>query len=89
VLILSPVLPSRRLIVPVALSALLYGLGYLAVGVASEMRYHLWTMTGALLATIIAASDLLSGACRPRARLICAAGPVMLVTTLAAGWRLL
>jgi len=87
--ILSPALPTRRLIVPVALSALLYGLGYLVVGVASEMRYHLWTMTGALLATIIAASDFLSGACSPRARLICAAGPVMLVTTLAAGWRLL
>jgi hypothetical protein len=89
VLTLSPFLPSRRLIVPIALSALLYGLGYLVVGVASEMRYHLWTMTGTLLATILATGDLLAGANVPRRRLMCASAPVVLVTILAIGWRLL
>jgi hypothetical protein len=88
VLILSPCLPSRGLIVPIALSALLYGLGYLVVGVASEMRYHLWTMTGALLAAILAAGDFLSGSRSPRRRIVCALSPVTLVTILAIGWRL-
>jgi hypothetical protein len=88
VLILSPALPSRRLIVPIALSALLYGLGYLVVGVASEMRYHLWTMTGALLATLLAAGDVLSGARGGRVRMMCASIPVVLVTIAAVGWRL-
>ncbi|MFX6040316.1 hypothetical protein ABTE96_20325, partial [Acinetobacter baumannii] len=35
-------LPHARIIVPLALSSALYGLGYAAVSVASELRYHLW-----------------------------------------------
>lgn len=88
-LILAPALPSRRLIAPIALSALLYGLGYLVVSVASEMRYHLWTMTAALIATVIAGDDLLSGARVPRRRLVAAVAPVIGVTLLGAIWRLL
>jgi hypothetical protein len=87
VLILSPALPTRRLIVPVALSALLYGLGYLAVSVASEMRYHLWTMTAALLATLLAGSDLFSGASISKRRILSAALPVAIATILGSVWR--
>lgn len=55
-------LPGAGLIVPVALSAALYGLGYGVFSVASELRYHLWTQLGALLAAVLAAGDLASGA---------------------------
>jgi len=59
-LALSPGLPSRRLAVPVALSALLYGLGYLPASVAEELRYHLWTMLGACIAGLVVMNDLIS-----------------------------
>ena len=41
-----------------AASAFLYGMGYLIFGVATGMRYHLWTITGAALAAILAAGEL-------------------------------
>lgn len=44
---------SAWLIVPLALSSLLYGLGYLVFSVASELRYHLWTELAAFLATVM------------------------------------
>jgi hypothetical protein len=88
VAILTPVLPSREIVTPIALSALLYGLGYLAFGVASEMRYHLWTMIAALLAVVIAASDLADGSTVPRGRLAWAMAAPVLVALLGVGWRL-
>ena len=38
---------------PLAWSALLYGLSYLPLSVASEVRYHFWTMTAAALAAVL------------------------------------
>ena len=56
--------PARRgrrgigaLASPLAWSALLYGMSYLALSVASELRYHLWTSLAALLATALVAAD--------------------------------
>ena len=48
---------DARLIVPLALSSLLYGCGYLVFSVAAELRYHLWTGLAALLATVLVAAD--------------------------------
>ena len=87
VLILSPKLPSRQLLRPLALSSLLYGLGYLPVSVASEMRYHLWTMIAALIAAVVAASDIAAGAPVARRRLALAATPALLVTVIGMAWR--
>jgi len=88
-LILSPRLQSRGLIVPIGLSVLLYGFAYLVVSVASEMRYHFWTMTGAAIVIVIAASDLRKGAPVSRWRLAGAFAPALLVALLGTGWRLL
>ena len=55
--VLSPCLPSGRWVRPLALSALLYGLGYAVFSVAALERYHLWTMTAAALAAAIALTD--------------------------------
>jgi len=75
-------LPSAALITPIGLSAFLYGLGYLPLSVSSELRYHLWTITGAAIATAFAAADLRSGAAIPRGRLIAALAPAALAALL-------
>jgi hypothetical protein len=75
-LIASRGLAEARLIVPVALSSLLYGCGYLIFSVASELRYHLWTSIAALIATVLVASE--HRAIPPR-RLLCAYAPCALV----------
>ncbi|MGL4313803.1 MAG: hypothetical protein ACRCSO_07400 [Sphingomonas sp.] len=82
-------LPSARLIVPLALSSGLYGLGYAAVSVASELRYHLWTMLGAGLASALVAADVASGARLSGNRWLMAYSPVAIITLLAILWRLL
>lgn len=48
---------SARIIWVLAGSALFYGLGYAVFSVASELRYYLWTMTAAAMATVIALGD--------------------------------
>jgi hypothetical protein len=88
VLILSPRLPSRAIILPIGLSALLYGLAYIVVSVASEMRYHFWTMTGAAIVIVIAASDLRKDVPVSRRRVALAVAPAVLVALLGTGWRL-
>ncbi len=78
-LALSPYLPSRWLVAPVALSALLYGLGYLPFGVSSELRYHLWTVTGTGIAAAFAVADLAAGTEISRARLLASFAPALAV----------
>jgi hypothetical protein len=87
ILILAPRLPSRVLTVPLALSALMYGLGYAAVSVASELRYHFWTMLAALVAACVTAADLPAARFKRR-DLVIAALPAALVIVLGAAWRL-
>jgi len=87
-LVVAPGLPSRRLVVPLALSGLFYGLGYLPASVACELRYHLWTMLAIMLAVLIAGADMAAGAWPSRGRLVVAAAPVAIVTMLCVVWRL-
>lgn len=47
-----------RNVTAISASALLYGMGYLVFGVAAGMRYYIWTMIGAALAAVLAASEL-------------------------------
>jgi len=56
-LVVAPRLPSRRLVVALSLSALLYGGAYAAVSVAPDLRYHLWTLLAAALALAVAAAE--------------------------------
>lgn len=58
-LILAPGLDCAPLAVPLALSALLYGLDYLVFSVAAELRYHLWTMIAASIAAVLVTADLI------------------------------
>jgi hypothetical protein len=88
VLIAGPCLPSGGATAPLALSSLLYGLGYLPLSVASEMRYHLWTMTAAMLAAVIAASDIGAGAPIGRTRSVLAVAPLAAVTLIGLATRL-
>lgn len=81
-------LPSRAIIVPLASSALLYGLGYAVFSVAAELRYHLWTMLAAALAAVIAGADLADGERVWRGRLAAASAPAVIVAALCALWRL-
>jgi hypothetical protein len=75
-------LPSARLVAPISLSAFLYGLGYLPLSVSSELRYHLWTITGAAIAGAFAAADLASGVHVPRSRMLAAFTPTVLTILL-------
>jgi hypothetical protein len=88
VLSLAPVLPSRRLTLPLASSSLLYGFGYAVFSVAAEMRYHLWTMIAALLAAVLAAGDIVAGLKLSRIRFSAAVAPVIVVALFCAAWRI-
>ena len=73
---------------PLALSTLLYGLGYAVFSVAAELRYHLWTMSGTAIALAIAATDLRAGARVARWRLTLAAAMPVGIAALCILWRL-
>lgn len=49
--------PGAQLTVPIALSSVLYGCGYVVFSVAAELRYHLWTELAALLALVLVLGD--------------------------------
>jgi len=87
-LAISPRLPSRSQIVPIALSALLYGLGYLPFSVSSELRYHLWTITATAIAVAFAFPDIAAGAELSRRRLVVSFAPALCVALLCTIWRL-
>lgn len=77
--------PTAWLIVPLATSSFLYGLGYLPFSVAAELRYHLWTGVAALLATAIVLAD-----CPhiPRRRLLLGLMPPVIAILAALAFRL-
>ena len=88
VLLVAPTLPSRRLILPLVLSALLYGLAYSVLSVASELRYYLWTMIATALATLVAADDVLTvGGPFMTRRLCLIAGPPLTIAAICIFWR--
>jgi len=76
-------------LIAIAASPFLYGMGYLIFSVASGMRYHLWTISGAAIATLLVAGDLWSKRHRLPQGAVAAAGIVAVVPSLlAAGARL-
>jgi hypothetical protein len=87
-LLLAPLLPSRTLISALGLSSLLYGLGYLVLSVASEMRYHLWTIIAALVAAVLTASDLARLPQLPVRRLAAALMLPALIAVAGLAWRI-
>jgi hypothetical protein len=89
VLVLAPGRASARITVPLALSSLLYGLGYLFVSVAAEIRYHLWTMIAAMIAGAFVAHDVWTKPNISRRRMFVAGFPVVVVIILGGLWRLL
>ena len=89
ILLLGPGLPRSSLALPIALSVLLYGFSYLPLSVASEVRYHLWTMIGTAVALPIALTDVAAAGGVTRRRLAIAFAPVAIVTLLCIGARLL
>jgi hypothetical protein len=44
-----------------AMSAIGYTLGYLVVGVATDFRYHYWSMLATVIATLLAMPQLVRG----------------------------
>jgi hypothetical protein len=90
VLTIASGLPSRGIVIPVALSGLLYGLGYGVFSVAAELRYHLWTMLATAIALAVTAADLAYGnAGVSLQRLAWGFSPALLVTALCIAWRLI
>ena len=77
--------PYRELALALALSALTMGASFLAISVASDLRYHLWTMIAAMLAFALLAAG---GAIRRR-HLVAAAAVLVAVTLAGAAGRLL
>lgn len=83
VLIVTKYLRSRALVTPLALSALSYGLSYLPISVAADLRYHMWTTIAAAIAGVIALADINHERdAIPRRRLLLAALPVSIVLSL-------
>lgn len=77
-------------LVAIAASSFLYGAGYLLVGVATGMRYHFWTISGAAVAALLVGGELWPRRSKvPRAVLAIAAVIVIVPTLLASGARLL
>ncbi len=86
--VLSPGLPSGRLVRPLALSGLLYGLGYAVFSVATDERYYLWTMTATAMASALAITDRIDWRTIGPARLAAAGAPLVAVVALSVLWRL-
>lgn len=86
-LLLGRRLPNGAIVMPIAASALLYGLGYLPFSVSSELRYHLWTITGTGIALALALPSRLATRV-PRRRMMIAFIPALLVACLCTVWRL-
>jgi hypothetical protein len=68
----------------IAASAFFYGSAYLAVGVATGVRYYFWTFTGAALAALVLAVELRSRGLRIPARPTAVAMGVVVLPTLMA-----
>lgn len=81
--IAAPGLPSRRIVLALAASALFYGGAYAPISVAPDLRYNLWTMLATMIGLAIALPE--RAAIGPRRRLVAVAPLIaaMLVETMA------
>ena len=74
----------------VAASAFLYGAGYAVVGVATGMRYYVWTISGAAIAAVLVIGELRANRSRPGPPVtLLAAGIVLVPLAIGIGARLL
>jgi hypothetical protein len=81
---------ARPAVIAVAVSAFLYGAGYLIFGVATGMRYYMWTISGAAIAAILVIADVsLSNSAVHRRGAILAVAVVAVPTAIAAAARVL
>lgn len=67
-LLISRRLRNRLFQTAVCVSTILYGSAYAVVSVAPDLRYNLWTMLGAMMALVVAISDLVSARSAPAGR---------------------
>lgn len=74
-------LDSRRVVLALAGSALVYGCGYAVFSVSHDMRYNFWTMLAAMMALVIAAGEIGAVRMLNRKRLMLAAAPALLAVT--------
>ncbi len=81
----SPVVLARVLII----SALGYSLAYLVVGVATDMRYHYWTLIAMLAATLLVAPHLAEGLRQRSAPLVGGLAALAVVLAIGVATRLL
>ena len=85
---LGRALPRSEAMAALAVSGLLYELGYAPFSVAAELRYHCWPMMAGLIALVMFVARWRETAERPGlARLLLAGAPLALVTALGLGWR--
>ena len=81
---------ARPAVVAIAASAFLYGAGYLVFGVATGMRYYMWTISGAAIAAILViADDSLANLVIHRRSAVLAVALVAVPTAMAAAARVL
>ena len=85
VLLLALSQATKTIALPLVLSAWLYGMSYLPLSVASEVRYHFWTATGIALAAVIVLAD---ARAISRRRLVVAFVPLLVVTILCVAARI-
>lgn len=83
-LILGRSAKVRGVAIAVAASALLYGAGYLLVGVATGMRYYVWVITGAGLGAVLVVGDMVGRRERPTTRAMALASAIVVIPTLLA-----
>jgi hypothetical protein len=84
VLILRRAAGLTDYVTAVAASAFLYGTGYLIFGVATGMRYYVWVITGAAIATVLATAELSLSPRRIDRRSIVLASATVIVPTVIA-----
>jgi hypothetical protein len=88
-LVLAAASGLRRELIAIAASPFLYGAGFLFVGVATGMRYHFWTISGAAVAALLVGGELWPRRTElPRTAVIVAAIVVIAPTALAIAARL-
>jgi hypothetical protein len=75
---------SRREPIAIAASAFFYGAGYLVVGVATGIRYYIWTFNGAAIAAFVIGSELWRRRLELRRGSIVIAAGIAIVPTLMA-----
>jgi hypothetical protein len=79
-LVLRPTLGEGDPAVALAWSAVLYGFSYLPLSVASEVRYHFWTMSAVGVAAALTLTRRATWQ-MPRWRLVIALAPVIAVAS--------